>query len=459
MTEAQRSSLLAHLFPPDRCEAVAIALCGRAVGRDRNRLLVRRLEMIPYEICKVRAADQVTWPTHVLLPWLEEARRNNWGVVKIHGHWGYPQFSTTDDISDRDLFPSLYEWTETDDPHASVILMQDGSMFGRVVTDKGGFVPLESIAVVGDDISFFRESRAAPPLPEFGRRIAQSFGKGTFEVLRTLRIAVVGCSGTGSPVIEQLARNCVGALVLVDPDVIEEKNLNRILNATMEDAQAARPKVEVAARSVRAMGLGTQVEVHAKSLLDIDVVRAVASCDVIFGCMDSIDGRHLLNKLATFYMQPYIDLGVKIEADGRGGVDQVAASVHYLKPGGSSLASRHVFTMEQVRAAGLKRTDPERYKGELEEGYVRGVPEDRPAVVQLNTLVASLAVNELLARLHPFRQEPNGDFAVTRVSLTHDIWDHEADGAPCKMLSRHVGRGDTNPMLDWAELTVHKELT
>jgi hypothetical protein len=456
MTEAQRSSLLAHLFPSDHCEAVAIALCGRAVGRERNRLLVRRLEMIPYEVCKVRAPDQVTWPTQVLLPWLEEARRNNWGVVKIHGHRGYPQFSSTDDISDRDLFPSLYAWTESIDPHASLILMQDGSMFGRVVTEQGHFVPLESITVVGDDIAFYRESNAAP-LPEFGRRIAQSFGKGTFEILRALRVAVVGCSGTGSPVIEQLARNCVGALVLVDPDVIEEKNLNRILNATMEDALAARPKVEVAARSVTAMGLGTHVVTFAKSLFDVDVVRAVASCDVIFGCMDSIDGRHLLNKLATFYMQPYLDLGVKIEADGQGGVEQVAASVHYLKPGGSSLASRHVFSMEQVRVAGLKRTDPERYKGELEEGYVRGVPEDRPAVIQLNTLVASLAVSELLARLHPYRQEPNGDFAVTRVSLTHDIWDHEADGAPCQVLSRQVGRGDTNPMLDWAELTVHEE--
>ena len=104
------------------------------------------------------------------------------------------------------------------------------------------------------------------------------------------------------------------------------------------------------------MGLGTVVDTYPASLFDARAVRAVASCDVVFGCMDSIDGRHLLNKLATFYLLPYFDMGVKIEADGAGGVDQVCGTVHYLQPGGSSLLSRHVYTMEQVRAAGIYST-------------------------------------------------------------------------------------------------------
>jgi hypothetical protein len=45
-------------------------------------------------------------------------------------------------------------------------------------------------------------------------------------------------------------------------------------------------------------------------------------------------------------------------------------------------------------------------KGLLEEGYIRGVAEDRPAVIQLNSLIANLAVNELLARLHPIAWIP-----------------------------------------------------
>lgn len=448
---------MSHLFPPDGCEAVAIALCSRARSRHRHRLLVRRVECVPYSTCSVRKPDQVTWPTEFLVPLLEEASRLNLALVKIHGHRAYAQFSDADDASDRALFPSVYAWTNTEAPHASALVIDDGRMFGRVVSPDGGFANLDAVSIVGDDIRHYFPLVTPVLVPQHGYRIAQTFGSGTYGRLRRLRVAVVGCSGTGSPVIEQLARNCVGSLVLVDPDRVEEKNLNRIVNATLKDAKARRFKVDVAKRAVEAMGLGTKVQTHAKSLFDADVIRCVASCDVVFGCMDSIDGRHLLNKLATFYLLPYFDLGVKIEADGKGGVDQVCGTVHFVQPGGSSLLSRNVFTLEQVRAAGLQRVDPGQYASQLAEGYIRGVQEDRPAVVQLNTLVASLAVNELLARLHPYRLDPNSEYAVVRVSLSHGIFDREADGAPCPVLSRHAGRGDVEPLLDWAELTTKRK--
>ena len=456
MTESQHLDLMRHLFPDDGCEAVAVALCGRAAGSDVHRLLVRRLELVPYSACSVRRPDCVTWPTDLLVPLLTEAAKYDWALVKLHGHRHYDKFSTVDDESDRQLFPSVYAWTDSAAPHASAIVMDDGRVFGRVVHEDRTFTDLASVSVVGDDIRLYHtpgNSRGRTQVPEFGRRVAQTFGAGTYQRLRDLRIAVVGCSGTGSPVIEQLARNCVGSLVLIDPDHVEEKNLNRIVNTTMEDARQGLSKVDVAARAVRAMGLGTEVKTYARTLFDREVIREISLSDVVFGCMDTIDGRYLLNKLATFYMIPYFDLGVKIEADGIGGVDQVCGSVHYLKPGGSSLMTRNVFNLEQVRVAGLQRTDPEQYRKLLSEGYIRGGNEDRPAVVQLNSLIASLAVSELLARLHPYRIDPNNDYAINRISLSHGIFDHEPDGSACNLLSRHIGRGDVEPPLDWAELS------
>ena len=456
LTSIQHADLMQHLFPGDGCEAVAFALCGRRRDVKRHRLLAHRIVLVPYEACSVRSPKRVTWSTEILPPILEEAARVGLAIVKIHNHYDYPRFSETDDVSDRILFPSIYAWTE-DGPHASVVVLGDGRMFGRVVDENGKFHPLTSISVIGDDLSFWTLETPGNSIPEFGKRIAQTFGAGTYDCLRRLRVAVVGCSGTGSPIIEQLARNCVGTLVLVDPDHVEEKNLNRILNATVEDAQDRRLKVDVAARAVSSMGLGTVVEQYPNSLFDPVAVMAVANCDIVFGCMDSVDGRHLLNKLATFYLIPYFDLGVKLEADGNGSVDQVCGTVHYLKPGGSSLLSRHVYTMEQVRAAGLMRTDPVAYRTQLEDGYIRGVQEDRPAVIQLNSLVASLAVNELLARLHPYRLDSNEEYAIHRLSLSHGIYEHESDGEPCSLFARHVGRGDVKPLLEWAELSLQKE--
>jgi hypothetical protein len=49
--------------------------------------------------------------------------------------------------------------------------------------------------------------------------------------------------------------------------------------------------------------------------------------------------------------------------------------------------------------------------------YIRGVAEDRPAVVSVNTQIASTAVNEFLARLHPYRYDDNADSAVVRTSF------------------------------------------
>lgn len=454
LTASQHALLLKHLFPEDHCEAVAIIVCGRSENSARHRLLARRVVPVPYSACSVRLPDRVTWSTNLLPPLLEEVAKTGGALVKIHGHWSYDRFSAVDDASDRALFPSVYAWANDDAPHASAIVMEDGRVFGRVVSPEGVFIPFDCVNVAGDDLHFWHAGDGLPTdVPEFGHRVAQTFGAGTYDRLRRLRAAVIGCSGTGSVVIEQLARNCVGTLLLVDPDRVEDKNLNRILNATHEDARRRRLKVNVAKRAIRAMGLGTQVETHAKTLFDADVVQAVASCDIVFGCVDTIDGRHLLNKLATFYLLPYFDLGVKIEADGVGGVDQVCGTLHYLKPDGSSLLSRRVYTLEQVRSAGLQRSDPVAYRQLLEEGYLRGVQEDRPAVIQLNSLIASLAINDLLARLHPFRLDSNAEYAIQRVSLSHGIFDHETEGASCAVLSRHVGRGDVNPLLDWAELS------
>lgn len=454
LTDAQRQVLSNHLFPDDGCEAVAVVLCGLAQAGGRRRLIAREIHLVPHNVCSERRPDLVTWPTEIMLPWLTAAEKRGQAVLKIHGHRGFGEFSATDDRADRQLFPSIYVWVGGTAVHGSAILMDDGRVFGRIVNEAAGFEPFESVHVIGDDIEIHRHGAEEREVPGHARRIAQTFGAKTFDTLRQLKVGVVGVSGTGSPVVEQLARNCVGKLVLVDPDRIEHKNLNRIVNSTWADAESATLKVDVAKRAIDAMNLGTVVVLFPTTLFDRDVVKELSTCDVLIGCMDTIDGRHLLNKLATFYSIPYFDLGVKIVADGKGGVNQVVGTVHYLRPGGSSMLSRNVYSLEHVRAAGMKRTDPENYAQLLDQGYIRGIQEDRPAVVQLNTLMASLAVNEVLARLHPYRLDANGYYNVTRMSLSHGFLTYEADGEPCAVLSRHVGRGDVEPLLDTPELSI-----
>ena len=77
-----------------------------------------------------------------------------------------------------------------------------------------------------------------------------------------MRVGVVGCSGTGSIMAELLARNGVGALVLVDDDAVEEKNLNRLVSGTIADARSRVPKVRALEKAIARAGLGTEVHGH-----------------------------------------------------------------------------------------------------------------------------------------------------------------------------------------------------
>ena len=71
------------------------------------------------------------------------------------------------------------------------------------------------------------------------------------EWLGRLSACIIGVSGIGSFVAEQLARLGFGEIIVIDFDKIEPRNLNRILNATIADAKVGRLKVEMFAAAVR----------------------------------------------------------------------------------------------------------------------------------------------------------------------------------------------------------------
>jgi hypothetical protein len=207
------------------------------------------------------------------------------------------------------------------------------------------------------------------------------------------------------------------------------------------------------ARAIAAMGFATDLEIIPENLATPRAVKAVAECDVVFGCMDGVEGRHLLNRLAAFYVLPYFDVGVRLEADGHGGIDEASGAVFYIRPDGSTLQDRNVYDFEQLRAAGLRRTDPKAYREQVKAGYIRGVNEDRPAVVSINMQIASTAVNEFLARLHPYRWDDNANFATVRTSFIQGANYLEPDGAASGMFFRHIGKGDVRPLLSMPELS------
>lgn len=454
MTGESHQQLRYHLFPGDEKEAIAFAICGRHSTGNQKWLFVHRLLLIPHDQC-LRKGDFIEWPTNLIDDLVDEAALKGMGILKIHSHpKGFTEFSELDDDSDRIIFPSIYSLMNGAEPHFSAIMYEDETMIARVVTESNDFHNVDKITVVGDSVKLMRrtkeiESHAA------SLRNQQTFGEGTVALLKGLTVVVIGCSGTGSITTEQLARLGVGKLILVDPDAIEYKNLNRILNSKEEDAINKRAKVDVIKAAITSFGFNTQVEIY-QTLVQEDpkLIAAIIASDFVFGCVDSIEGRSIANSLATFYLLPYIDMGVKLVSDKKGGIDEISGSVHYLQPGKSSLLSRGVYTIEQLSSEELKRTNPLMYAEQRKRGYVVNMDVDSPAVISINMQVSSLAVLEFLARIHPYRYDPNKRFAQTDISISEwEIW-HSEEGAPDKYLAKFAGRGLMQPFLNLSSLSI-----
>lgn len=443
-------AIRAHLFPGDNLEAIAFGLCGSHITDEDILLTVCEVLTIPYEVCG-REQVKITWPTELLAPLLDKAQSKGLSVIKFHSHPSdFKKFSDSDNKSDAELSCSVANWMNDNSLYGSVVLLPGGEIFGRTVADNK-IEPLSIITVVGDDISCHHHYSDEENVNNAFEAHQQLFGAGTVAKLSKLKAGIIGCSGTGSIVLELLMRLGVGAFVLVDHDKIEDRNLNRIVNSKRKDI--GRFKVEALTDAINSIDLRPQVLPIASNLFDPNAVHAVAGCDVLFGCMDTAEGRHLLNRIATFYIIPLFDLGVHLAADGHGGINEASGVLHYLQPGGSSLLSRKAYTMARVRAENLFRTDPKSYKDQFNAGYIEGVDEKSPAVASINATIASLAVNEFLARIHPYRSCLSTDCATVRFNFMETAMMREEESGPCPVLSPHVGRGDVDPLLDMPALS------
>lgn len=446
-------SLHQHLFPGDEKEAVAVVLCGRYERDGISVLLTHKIELIPHEECE-RDAQFVHWKTERIIPFLEQAEKNNLAILKVHSHpTGYPQFSKTDNKSDIELFQSVFGWCDYDGVHASAVMLPDGKIFGRVFTTTMETFPIHKISIASDIITIIEKELITED--DFSLRTRQAFGDATYQKLKNMKIGIIGCSGTGSPTIEQLVRLGVGTIVIIDPDIVEKKNLNRILNTTIDDAENSRFKTDVLHDVIHRIGLGTKVKSYNINIYDSrEALDDLITSDVIFGCVDSVDGRHLISQLANFYLVPYFDLGVRLDADGIGGIKGITASIHYIQPGCSSLFSRKLYTAKRLGDENLQRQSPEDFKELEKQGYVHNANVDRPAVISINMQISSMAVNELLNRLHPFKDEFPENYAKVTMDYTGGCIMNEAekDFETDVNSEKWVGRGDYRPFLRLMEL-------
>jgi len=143
-----------------------------------------------------------------------------------------------------------------------------------------------------------------------------------FDIRKILsKTAIIGgCGGLGVIVGEILARTGIGKLVLLDRDIVEEENFNRLV---YNRDDAGKPKAECLAKKLESIrnSAGIAPKFHLKTeIYQEDVVAwmeledLMEKSDIIFTCFDNEAARIELNAYATSFNKPLIDGGTSENA-------------------------------------------------------------------------------------------------------------------------------------------------
>ncbi len=250
------------------------------------------------------------------------------GVVHSHPA-GY---ATTPSVLDDDMddyFSRELSAFSGGAPYCSLIVERTGHTgltFSGRVFDRGEWLPVVELFTVGARLErqtsalLGGHARFDSPGPNTTERLASLMGQLSAERLRSATVGVIGCSGTGSPAIEVLARAGVGRFVLVDPERLSRSNLERMHGAFRRHlALSELPfKVDLMREMIAEINPAARVTAFVGNVLHVNVFHELLRCDLVLCCVDSYHGRVALSDLACHYLVPSIDVALNMDGnDGR----------------------------------------------------------------------------------------------------------------------------------------------
>ena len=254
------------------------------------------------------------------------------GLAFMHSHPspGWQGMSETDVVAERDRLaypagatglPLVGLTTGTDRYWSARFWCRDGKSMTRHWCEK--------VRVVGERFftAHFNDD-IAPPRHRRNvlRRTFDTWGIDAQATISRLSIGIVGLGSVGAIVAESLARIGVSKLTLIDPDTIEEHNLDRLLYGTTDDIGALKVQVAKHAIERHATADGVHVIAIPMSVQQEPAYKAAIDCDLIFSCVDRPVARDILNYLATAHLIPVVDGGVAVETKLR---DDRLLSAHW----------------------------------------------------------------------------------------------------------------------------------
>lgn len=328
----------AHLAEGYRQEDLAFALWHPSHGRSRMTAVLYRV-ILPEPGERILQGN-VAFTADYVQRVLALAQPGD-GIAFVHGHLGpgWQGMSADDVVAERDRLAAVVAG-RTGLPLVGLTWGTDGAwgarFWGRQSSKNFVRREVASVRVTGRRLKLTFHPTLLPPPPSSGAQVAtvSVWGAAHQADLARIRVGIVGLGSVGSIVAEALGRIGVSRFVLIDHDRIEERNLDRTLGATPEDADAGTPKVLVAARLLETSHTAARLSVDpfVGNLLSRAGLARALDCDVLVSCVDRPAPRHLLNAIAYAHLIPVVDGGILARVDAAGRLLHADWRIHTVGP-------------------------------------------------------------------------------------------------------------------------------
>ncbi len=434
---------------------IAGVLLVRVVPTPANDIILLGLKMnwVPQDAYLKQKHDQLSIASHGYVPALSEAEVAGATCLWFHTHPGEtaaPVQSEADIEVDKqisDVFRlrsgSPYYGTAIFSPRPKGYSFTGTLMNEAAITDR-----IDRLWCVGDEWRLLRSYDSdQTEIPAIFDRNVKAFGPIIQGTLGDLRIAIVGCGGTGSAIAEQLVRLGIRHLSLFDADRLSSSNVTRVYGSTSRDVHEL--KAEILKRHLTAIAPDLKVTVFPSMITNEVTARNLIGHDLVFGCTDDNAGRLILSRFSSYFLTPIIDVGVMLSSDDDGSLIGIDGRVTILSAGSGCLVCRG--RIDVARAAAELMT-PEEQQRLAAEGYAPALGGVEPAVVAFTTAVAASAINELLERLIGYGPTPRPGEVLLRLHEREISTNIRAprDGHYCHPDSKKIGLGITSPFLEQA---------
>jgi len=434
----------------DNCESFLFFFCGINKTLKSVTFLVR--DFIRVQEKDIAISDDYSTQVELkaLLDITNRAHQENAAIVEAHNHpfsREHVTFSYTDHEGYKEFVPYILDYLKK--PYGATVWSResvDGMMWTQSFT---GCEEIHQIRILGKSITNYSTSSNREALkvrsksPHRAHRQILALGESGQRQIRRKSVAIIGLGGIGSHITQQLAYLGVRDFVLVDFDIIQIENLNRIVGAYPCDI--GKSKVEIAARMIKSIAGNEKSRVIRleKNLRHEDVLNHIKSCDVIFGCVDNDGARLILNELALAYMIPYFDSAFGIHTENSV-IEEAGGRVILVLPDEPCLMCCKDIDISEASYFLASQQEQEFRK---ERGYVSGAHVPSPSIISLDGIIASIAVTEFIALITGIREAMQySSYDLLKQQLKKRIVKKNANCIHCNL----AGFGDDSDIMRYA---------